>query len=80
MKTQRLTTAQAIIRFLLRQQIERDGRRQPFFAGCRARGGAVAAHAFERGLCLPSGSNLTEADRERICAVVREVAVAGCLV
>jgi 3D-(3,5/4)-trihydroxycyclohexane-1,2-dione acylhydrolase (decyclizing) len=34
MKTQRLTTAQAIIRFLLRQQIERDGRRQPFFAGC----------------------------------------------
>lgn len=34
MKTQRLTTAQAIIRFLLRQQVERDGRRQPFFAGC----------------------------------------------
>src|SRR5262245_49733324 len=34
MKTKRLTTAQAIIRFLLRQQIERDGRRQPFFAGC----------------------------------------------
>src|SRR5437867_12828930 len=34
MKTKRLTTAQAIIQFLLHQQIERDGKRQPFFAGC----------------------------------------------
>lgn len=34
MKTRRLTTAQAIIQFLLCQQVERDGRRQPFFAGC----------------------------------------------
>jgi 3D-(3,5/4)-trihydroxycyclohexane-1,2-dione acylhydrolase (decyclizing) len=34
MKTQHLTTAQAVIRFLERQYVERDGRRQPFFAGC----------------------------------------------
>jgi len=34
MKTQRLTVAQAIIRFLMAQYVERDGRRQPFFAGC----------------------------------------------
>jgi 3D-(3,5/4)-trihydroxycyclohexane-1,2-dione acylhydrolase (decyclizing) len=34
MKTKRLTTAQAIIQFLLKQQVERDRRRQPFFAGC----------------------------------------------
>lgn len=34
MNTQRLTTAQAIVRFLIRQQIERDGRTHPFFAGC----------------------------------------------
>ncbi|MGH2627971.1 MAG: thiamine pyrophosphate-binding protein, partial [Anaerolineales bacterium] len=34
MKTIRLTMAQAIIRFLMQQQVERDGRRQPFFAGC----------------------------------------------
>jgi 3D-(3,5/4)-trihydroxycyclohexane-1,2-dione acylhydrolase (decyclizing) len=34
MKTKRLTTAQAIIRFLQRQHVERDRRRQPFFAGC----------------------------------------------
>src|SRR5438552_5174102 len=34
MKTKKLTTAQAIIQFLMRQQVERDGKRQPFFAGC----------------------------------------------
>src|SRR5436189_1185131 len=34
MKTRRLTTAQAIVRFLMAQRVERDGRRQPFFAGC----------------------------------------------
>ncbi len=32
--TVRLTTAQAIIRFLKNQYTERDGREQPFFAGC----------------------------------------------
>ena len=34
MKTRRLTTAQALIQFLQHQQIERDRRRQPYFAGC----------------------------------------------
>src|ERR1043166_9686703 len=34
MKTKRLTAAQAIVQFLLHQQVERDGKRQPFFAGC----------------------------------------------
>ena len=34
MKTKRLTVAQAIVQFLMRQQVERDGKRQPFFAGC----------------------------------------------
>jgi 3D-(3,5/4)-trihydroxycyclohexane-1,2-dione acylhydrolase (decyclizing) len=34
MKTKRLTTAQAIVQFLLHQHVERDGKRQPFFAGC----------------------------------------------
>ncbi len=32
--SQRLTTAQAIIRFLTVQHVARDGREQPFFAGC----------------------------------------------
>src|SRR5437899_968853 len=34
MKTKRLTTAQAIVQFLLHQHAEPDGKRQPFFAGC----------------------------------------------
>jgi 3D-(3,5/4)-trihydroxycyclohexane-1,2-dione acylhydrolase (decyclizing) len=32
--TRRLTTAQAVVAFLKRQHVERDGARQPFFAGC----------------------------------------------
>jgi 3D-(3,5/4)-trihydroxycyclohexane-1,2-dione acylhydrolase (decyclizing) len=34
MSTVRLTMSQAIIRFLKQQYVERDGREQPFFAGC----------------------------------------------
>jgi 3D-(3,5/4)-trihydroxycyclohexane-1,2-dione acylhydrolase (decyclizing) len=30
----RLTTAQALVRFLMAQQVERDGDTQPFFGGC----------------------------------------------
>lgn len=45
---------------------------QPVFSECRARGGALAESIFERGLCLPSGSSLTESDLERICAIVLE--------
>ena len=33
-------------------------------------GGAVAEDLFDRGLCLPSGSNLTEGDLQRVVAVV----------
>lgn len=39
---------------------------QPVFRACRARGGAVSARLFERGLCLPSGSSLTDAERARV--------------
>ena len=46
---------------------------QPVFAGSRVRGGSLAEKVFERGLCLPSGSSLTEADLERICGIVRSV-------
>ena len=33
-KTERLTLAQALVKFLIQQQVERDGIRQRFFAGC----------------------------------------------
>ena len=47
---------------------------QPVFAGCPVVGGAVAAGLFERGLCLPSGTSLTDADLARVVDVVRRVA------
>ncbi len=45
---------------------------QPLFAGAEAVGGDVSADLFQRGLCLPSGADLTEQDRERICAAAIE--------
>jgi dTDP-4-amino-4,6-dideoxygalactose transaminase len=39
---------------------------QPVFAEYPFYGGKVAEGLFENGLCLPSGSNLTESDRQRI--------------
>jgi dTDP-4-amino-4,6-dideoxygalactose transaminase len=44
---------------------------QPVFAGCRVLGGAVAEALFRTGICLPSGSSLTAADRDRVTAVIR---------
>jgi dTDP-4-amino-4,6-dideoxygalactose transaminase len=44
---------------------------QPVFAGCDRFGGEVAEDLFERGLCLPSGSNLSETDLQRVVEVVR---------
>jgi dTDP-4-amino-4,6-dideoxygalactose transaminase len=43
---------------------------QPVFANCRTRGGSVAAHLFEHGLCLPSGSSLSEVDLRLIVASI----------
>jgi dTDP-4-amino-4,6-dideoxygalactose transaminase len=39
---------------------------QPVFRGCRVIGGGVAAHLFERGLCLPCGTQMTDADVTRV--------------
>jgi dTDP-4-amino-4,6-dideoxygalactose transaminase len=47
---------------------------QPVFSGYECVGGGVAEELFNRGLCLPSGSNLTEVDLTRVAAVVRAVA------
>jgi dTDP-4-amino-4,6-dideoxygalactose transaminase len=43
---------------------------QPVFDGCRVIGGPVSERLFELGLCLPSGSSLTEADRWRVINLV----------
>jgi dTDP-4-amino-4,6-dideoxygalactose transaminase len=47
---------------------------QPIFAGCEVHGGQVAEDLFERGLCLPSGSNLTLSDLSRVVEGVRRLA------
>jgi dTDP-4-amino-4,6-dideoxygalactose transaminase len=47
---------------------------QPVFAGATTLGGDVCASIFERGLCLPTGSGLSEDDLARVVEVVRSVA------
>ena len=44
---------------------------QPLFAQCERIGGSVAEDLFLRGLCLPSGSSLSDADLTRVVTAVR---------
>ncbi len=44
---------------------------QPVFAGRPCFGGEVSREFFERGLCLPSGTAMTDADMDRVCSVIR---------
>jgi dTDP-4-amino-4,6-dideoxygalactose transaminase len=46
---------------------------QPVFADREAIGGAVAERVFATGMCLPSGSSLTDEERGEVVAVVRQV-------
>jgi dTDP-4-amino-4,6-dideoxygalactose transaminase len=50
---------------------------QPVFKGCRMVGGSVSEDLFNRGLCLPSGSSLTPAERERVVEAVSSLACPG---
>ena len=50
---------------------------QPLYSHSPILGRGVADDLFARGLCLPSGSNLTESDLERVVAVVRRNAAVG---
>jgi len=45
---------------------------QPIFKDCLIFGGSVCEELFERGLCLPSGSNLDESDLTRITDKILE--------
>lgn len=47
---------------------------QPLYGACERYGGEVAADLFERGLCLPSSSNLPPADQDRVIEIVRGLA------
>ncbi len=43
---------------------------QPLHRQCRMRGGAVCERLFATGLCLPSGTDLTDPDLDRISSIV----------
>jgi dTDP-4-amino-4,6-dideoxygalactose transaminase len=47
---------------------------QPAFRDAPYAGGGAAAGLFERGLCLPSGSGMTEAEQARVIELVRRCA------
>jgi dTDP-4-amino-4,6-dideoxygalactose transaminase len=46
---------------------------QPVFADCPAVVNGTSEALFNNGLCLPSGSNITEEGRERIAEVIKKV-------
>jgi dTDP-4-amino-4,6-dideoxygalactose transaminase len=45
---------------------------QPVFSGCRVVDSGVSKGIFERGLCLPSGSALSDEDLNRVCRIIRD--------
>lgn len=44
---------------------------QPLFKGCEYYGSTVAEELFNNGLCLPSGSNLTDNDLNRVVSMIK---------
>jgi dTDP-4-amino-4,6-dideoxygalactose transaminase len=46
---------------------------QPVFADCRYYGSNISETLFNQGLCLPSGSNLTDQDFDRIFAALDQL-------
>lgn len=67
----------------LRLQLEKDSiesrplwkpmHLQPVFKDCAFYGARVAEDLFEKGLCLPSGSNLSNSDRDRIAKSIKKL-------
>ena len=43
---------------------------QPCFHGCSVYGGEISEGLFERGLCLPSGTQMEEADIDRVSEII----------
>ena len=69
-------TRDDILRALVNENIEarpvwKPLHLQPVFSGCGIRGGSVSEDLFERGICLPSGSNLGDDARRRVVDIIR---------
>ncbi|SNR74476.1 dTDP-4-amino-4,6-dideoxygalactose transaminase [Lutibacter agarilyticus] len=77
-----ITTPSYEIREQLRLALEKENiearplwkpmHQQPIFEKYPSYINGVSDDLFERGLCLPSGSNLSEADLQRVCACVKK--------
>ena len=72
----------AVVGHLAAQEIEcrptwKPMHLQPVFADARSFGGDVAAAIFADGLCLPSGTDLTPDDQDRVVAALLEVLPPG---
>ena len=52
-------------------QIDADCKKKEKRYKARVVGGKVAEDLFDRGLCLPSGTAMTEGDLERVVEVIR---------
>ncbi len=44
---------------------------QPVFAECERVGGLVSEDLFARGLCLPSGTAMSQSDIDRVVGIIR---------
>ncbi len=71
-------TIQQVIKSLSEQQIEsrptwKPMHLQPLYSDCLMYGGDVCEEIFEKGLCLPSGSNLSHAEQDRVIACIRDL-------
>lgn len=75
------TSPLELIRTLREDNIEarpvwRPMHTQPLFASCERVGGGVAEQLFRTGICLPSSSNLSLTDQDRVIGNVRSAAMA----
>ncbi|MDB4473223.1 aminotransferase class I/II-fold pyridoxal phosphate-dependent enzyme [bacterium] len=46
---------------------------QPIFANCKMYGGSVCERFFEQGLCLPSGTSLSEEQQMRVIEIIQSL-------
>jgi pyridoxal phosphate-dependent aminotransferase EpsN len=76
------TTSEAIRQALAAENIEsrpawKPLHLQPVFADCRFRGAKVAETIFRDGLCLPSGSAMSEVDLDRVSRCIERSVLGG---
>jgi dTDP-4-amino-4,6-dideoxygalactose transaminase len=70
-------TREEVRLFLLEKKIEsrpvwKPLHLQPIFAACESINGNIAKELFNTGLCLPSGSNLTKEDLDRVIQSIKQ--------